>query len=282
MCSGAAASLSPPDCSTGFPAEATQVPLPGEHEDGGVIDMDRLKGRFGAALSVLLFFLVGIGPPLARGTEEIDFQPPRDVVFMWAERAGLTVMLVSVAVILFVLVMRRHRLMEGQSKWLLFVGLCVLPIPVTFLSSGVGMEESKGVQFCSSCHKPMGPFVDDMKAPDSKSLAATHYKNWFIQVNQCWTCHSDYGIAGTAGAKLRGLLHIAQGAVGAWERPIKLHHPYRWTICLGCHANSARFKAPRAAGTAHDGVVNAVLKGAAACTGCHHPAHPAPERRASR
>ncbi len=248
----------------------------------GVIDMNRIKGRFGGVLSFLLFSLVGIGAPLAQGEGEIVFQPPRDVVLMWAERAGLAVMVVSVAVTLFVLVMRRNRLMEGQSKWLLFIGLCVLPIPVTFLSSGVGMEESKRVQFCSSCHQPMGPFVDDMKAPDSESLAAVHYKNWFIQANHCWTCHSDYGVAGTVGAKLTGLLHITKVALGAWETPIKLYHPYQWTICLGCHANSALFKAPRAARTAHDGVLNAVLKGAAACTSCHNLAHPAREKRASK
>ena len=32
----------------------------------------------------------------------------------------------------------------------------------------------------------------------SETLAAKHYKNRFIRENQCYTCHSDYGVAGTA------------------------------------------------------------------------------------
>jgi hypothetical protein len=98
--------------------------------------------------------------------------------------------------------------MELQSKWILFFGLCVFPIPVTLLSAGVGMEESKQVAFCASCHQPMGPFVEDMRAPGSEDLAedlaAVHYKNWLIRRDHCWTCHSDYGIAGTARASSSG------------------------------------------------------------------------------
>lgn len=118
-------------------------------------------------------------------------------------------MTVSIALTLFVLFTRRRRLMELESKWILFFGLCVFPIPVTLLSAGVGMEESKQVAFCGSCHQPMGPFVADMRAPASDNLAAVHYKNWLIQRDHCWTCPSDYGIAGTArggigGPDLRG------------------------------------------------------------------------------
>jgi len=128
----------------------------------------------------------------------------------------------------------------------------------------------------------MGPFVEDMRAPGSENLAAVHYKNWLIQRDHCWTCHSDYGIAGTARAKLMGLAHIARATFGAWEPPIKLSRPYRWTICLGCHGNSARFKAPRGDASAHDGVVQSVVSGEVGCTDCHGQAHPPREQRSSR
>lgn len=213
---------------------------------------------------------------------EILFEAPQDVVLVWATRVGLVLMTLSVALTLFVLLARRRRLMEPQSRWMLFLGLCVFPIPVVLLSGGVGMEESKKVAFCGTCHEPMGPFVKDMLAPKSDSLAAAHYKNWLIQRDHCWTCHSDYGIAGTARAKLTGLQHIARVAFDAWEPPVELKGPYRWTICLGCHSNSARFKAPRGDATAHEGVIAEVLADKAGCTDCHGAAHPPRETRASR
>lgn len=214
--------------------------------------------------------------------QQAVFAAPEDVVLVWATRAGLVLMCLSIGMILFVLLARGRRLMEPQSRWILFFGLCVFPIPVALLSGGVGMEESKQVAFCSSCHEPMGPFVKDMLDPASGNLAATHYKNWLIQRDHCWTCHSDYGIAGTARAKLMGLTHIARATFGTWEPPIKLSSPYRWTICLGCHSNSARFRAPRGDATAHEGVLEGVVEGKAGCTDCHDAAHPPRERRSTR
>jgi len=236
--------------------------------------------RLGALL--LLLALSASSVALAGGAQPGVFEAPEDIVLVWATRAGLVLMTLSTTLTLFILLTRRQRLMELQSKWILFFGLCVFPIPVTLLSAGVGMEESKQVAFCASCHQPMGPFVEDMRAPGSEDLAAVHYKNWLIQRDHCWTCHSDYGIAGTTRAKLLGLNHIARVTLGAWEPPIQLSSPYRWTICLGCHSNSARFKAPRGDASAHDGVVEAVSSGQTGCTDCHGLAHPPREERSAR
>ncbi|MDX1583826.1 MAG: NapC/NirT family cytochrome c [Thermoanaerobaculia bacterium] len=218
----------------------------------------------------------------AHGNEEANFEPPVDVVLVWAKRAGLTIMIISVLLTLFVLIVRRRRLMEGFSKLLLFLGLCVLPVPVMFLGAGVGMEESKAVHFCSSCHGPMGPFISDMMDPESENLAAVHFKNRYIQREHCWTCHSDYGIAGTAEAKFRGLTHITYAALDRWEPPIELSSPYNWRICLDCHAESALFQAPRNYAEAHEGVLEEVLAGETTCVDCHVLAHPEPEERRSK
>ena len=222
--------------------------------------------------------LFDVPPLLAQAAQEMVFHPPEDVVLVWAQRAGLVVMVSSVLLILFVLLRRRQRLMENQSKWLLFLGLCVLPIPVMFLSAGVGMEESKSVDFCHSCHAPMDPFVDDMKDPQSETLAAMHYKNRLIQSEHCWACHSDYGIAGTTEAKLSGLYDITKAVLDTWEAPISLRHPYNWAICLDCHGDSASFKAE----TNHQGVVQAAIQGEIACTDCHEMAHTDPDERSSK
>ena len=244
--------------------------------------MNKLAGRFAGPLLFLLFFSVSMLSIPAQGAEEVVFRSAEDVVLIWARRAGLIVMLFSVLLILFELVMRRHRLMETRAKWMLFLGICVLPLPVMFLSLGVGIEESKAVEFCASCHAPMSLFVQDMQDLGSETLAALHYKNQLIQEDHCWTCHSDYGIAGTTQAKLTGLLHILEAATGKWDTPIELRNPYNWTICLACHGNSARFRAPRGDASAHEGVLQAVLEGEMTCTMCHEMAHPAPEERNSR
>jgi nitrate/TMAO reductase-like tetraheme cytochrome c subunit len=233
--------------------------------------------------STLLAMLV-VGPATfaAAGPEAVVFEQPEDVVLLWAKRACVMMTLLSVTLVAFVLLFRRSRLMEAPSKLLLFLGICVLPVPVTFLSGGIGMEESKAVSFCAACHLSMGPFVRDMEDPRSETLAAVHYKNRYLQREQCWNCHSDYGIAGTASAKKTGLVHIVKYTANTWRPPIRLFHPYKWRICLGCHAASALFQTPRGDPAAHDGVLQAVVKGEMGCADCHALAHPAPAERSTR
>ncbi len=240
--------------------------------------MRKFRARFSTVCFLAMFCLLCIPNLMAQENTQVAFAPPKDHVQMWAMRAGLAVMVFSLLLNIIVLVARRGRLMESQSKWLLFLGICVLPIPVMFLSGGVGVEVSKEVRFCQSCHEPMGPFVDDMMDPDSRSMAAIHYKNRLIQSKQCWTCHTDYGIAGATRAKLTGLLHIFKVALDTWEPPIMLSHPYQWTICLECHAEAASFKAE----PYHKGSVEAVLRGEGRCTVCHRMAHPPRMERSTK
>ncbi len=248
--------------------------------------MNRLKRKLIWLYCGLALFAGGLATLWAAEEDVVVFEQPKDVILAWAQRACLLVTILSVVLILSILLLRRNRLMEASSKWLLFLGLCVLPVPVAFLSSGIGMEESKNVEFCHSCHASMDPFVNDMMNEESETLAALHYKNRYIQHEQCWQCHSDYGIAGTADAKMTGMLHIYKFTFNgsflpgsSWKAPIKLYHPYKWTICLECHANSSLFKAPRNDETAHEGVLEGVMKGEIGCTDCHQSAHPAPEER---
>ncbi len=249
--------------------------------------MNRLKRRLVWAFSLALSVL-GVATILAAEEGEVVFEQPKDVVLAWAQRACLVVTILSVILILGILFWRRSRLMEASSKWLLFLGLCVLPVPVALLSSGIGMEGSKEVEFCHSCHASMDDFVNDMMNPESDTLAARHFKNKFIQREQCWTCHSDYGIAGTADAKMTGLLHIYKftfhGALPGshWEKPIKLYGSYKWTICLGCHASSKRFTDVEDHGEVVKGITDALREKKdpeTVCTDCHDMAHPAPEDR---
>ena len=90
------------------------------------------------------------------------------------------------------------------------------------------------VHACGDCHA-MESHVADLRNPASESLAAVHYKNRYIQTDQCYTCHSDYGMFGTVSAKLEGLGHVYHNTTGNYPKPIKIKNPYSNLRCLSCH-----------------------------------------------
>jgi nitrate/TMAO reductase-like tetraheme cytochrome c subunit len=225
------------------------------------------------ALCALAVLFIAASYALA-SQPEVHKLAPRAFAEHWTKAFNFALIGVAAGLIVYTIGFRRHRLDEPTSKWLLFLGICVLPAPVMVLSTAVGLEQSKEVQFCASCHV-MKPFIDDLKDPGSKSLAALHYKNRYIQREHCYLCHTDYGILGTMEAKMSGLGHIWKETTGTYQLPIKMAKPYSYTICLDCHAESAKFnKQP-----AHDGVVKETLEGKGKCVDCHDPPHPAPETR---
>jgi cytochrome c nitrite reductase small subunit len=173
--------------------------------------------------------------------------------------------------------LRRSGLTPTVRGWLL-VAVGLFPMMVAFLSFAHGLESSATVASCGSCHV-MIPFVADLRNPQSVTLAATHFKNQYIQEKHCYTCHSDYGLTGTLTAKLAGLGHVWRYATGSYTVPIKIARPYPNVRCLGCHGASQKF---------HDSpghpkeLVPNMLADTIPCLACHGPAHPAPKQAASR
>jgi nitrate/TMAO reductase-like tetraheme cytochrome c subunit len=202
------------------------------------------------------------------------YQPPRAFAQTWVKWINLTLMAGAGLSIIYTLTFRRHLLEETSSKWMLFTGICLLPTPVMLLSAAVGLEQSKNVEFCMSCHD-MQPFIQDLKNPASKTLAALHYQNRYIQREHCYRCHTDYGILGTMEAKKAGLGHVWKASTGSYKLPISMAKPYNFAICLDCHADSAKFNQA----AAHDGVARDTLAGKSKCVECHDAPHPAPETR---
>ena len=70
-------------------------------------------------------------------------------------------------------------------------------------------------------------------------------KNRFILTNQCYECHSDYGLAGTISARLSGVVHVLRYTTGRYMLPIKIAKPYPNSGCLECHGESQRFLSSR-------------------------------------
>jgi cytochrome c nitrite reductase small subunit len=203
---------------------------------------------------------------------------PKDYALVWARNISLLGVVCAAALILYVVLFRRKQIASAASQWLLFIGICVMPLPVMLLGSAVGLEQAKDISFCQHCHV-MQPFVEDMRSPASDRLAAVHFKNRYIQRDHCYVCHTDYGLFGTVEAKLAGMGHVWKESTGSYTVPVRIARPYRFTICLDCHAESAKFNAV----PEHRGLLPRIASGEARCTSCHRSSHvPRDQRRTSR
>ncbi|HUM17548.1 MAG TPA: NapC/NirT family cytochrome c [Candidatus Nitrosotalea sp.] len=195
----------------------------------------------------------------------------------WVRGFGIAFALLNLALLVFAWRGLRHGITPTSRGWL-FVAVGLVPLMVAFLSFAHGLEESATVSACGSCHV-MTPFVQDLQNVKSDTLAATHFKNRYIRENQCYTCHSNYGLGGTIKAKFEGLGHVWRYAVGAYTLPINLAQPYPNVRCLGCHGASQKFQ--NAAGHPKEDM-HSLLDGTVSCIGCHGPAHPEQKKAASR
>jgi nitrate/TMAO reductase-like tetraheme cytochrome c subunit len=196
----------------------------------------------------------------------------------WAQGLGIALVLIDLGLLLGTWIASHRRGLASHLKQNLVLGIAVLPIAVVFLGYSYGLEKSKSIEACGACHV-MTAYVADLRDPASDSLAATHYKNRYIQENHCYTCHSDYGMFGTVKAKWEGLGHVVHYTLHDYKLPLKIHHPYSNLRCLGCHGESQKFLDPKKH-SAED--QRNLVAGQMSCLDCHGPAHPKFELKASR
>lgn len=193
----------------------------------------------------------------------------------WIQGFGIALALLNV-ILLLVVWFRLRATGAASSMWgWLLVAVGLVPIMVGFMAFAHGLESSATVSACGSCHV-MTPFVNDLRDVKSETLAATHFKNRFIRENQCYTCHSDYGLGGTISAKLAGLGHVWRYTTGRYEVPIKIARPFSNLRCLSCHGESQRFlNAP-----GKKEMMPELISGQTPCLSCHGPAHPEQKKEA--
>jgi cytochrome c nitrite reductase small subunit len=180
----------------------------------------------------------------------------------------------AIAVLVIVELFLRRRIGRAAYHWLLLVGLFALPLFSMTATTAVVMEESKTVNSCASCHS-MDPFVNDMRNPASKTLAASHYLNKWIGDDQCYQCHTTYGIHGTLEAKRDGLRHWWRYVTDDWQRPISYPGKYPDADCLKCHEGTPGYQNAQA----HQEAFAALAAGEVDCLFCHGPVHPSAEQR---
>jgi nitrate/TMAO reductase-like tetraheme cytochrome c subunit len=154
-------------------------------------------------------------------------------------------------------------------KLLAFAALVAVPAAVTGVANYhtfVGVHE---VDACNRCHV-MRPMVNDMMDPESDTLAARHYKNRWIPTDQCYACHSDYGLSGDLAAKMEGFRHLARYTTRTYKEPIQYRGVFDNNNCLKCHANMPKFEAV----PWHHTVQESLGKNEMSCLNCHGLSHP--------
>ena len=128
------------------------------------------------------------------------------------------------------------------ARLVALMALIVLPAGAVFLANYHTFEGVHEVRGCASCHV-MLPMVNDMRDPGSETLAALHYKNKWIAKDQCYHCHSDYGLGGGLEAKMTGFRHLALYTTRTYQEPIKARVKFDNNNCLNCHEGTPKFVA---------------------------------------
>jgi len=135
-------------------------------------------------------------------------------------------------------------------------------------------EGVKKVQSCTQCHV-MRPMATDMQDSQSMTLAARHYRNKWIAKDQCYACHTDYGLAGTLQAKMDGYRHLARYTTNTYTEPIEFRGTYNNQNCLKCHAGTEKFSSVESHATAEARLLDSTMS----CLNCHGQAHPTRAQR---
>lgn len=218
-------------------------------------------------LACLLFSLSApaIRPIWAAGAESAGHGLSAGALMRWLGAAIAVFCLVSLAAC----ALFRRRLSRETYHRYLFGVFLLLPV-VFFATLGSVLEETKSVQSCASCHV-MESFVKDLTDPKSETLASAHFRNKWIPENQCYSCHTSYGVHGTLEAKLGGLRHWALYVTGSWKEPIRYRGKYPNSNCLACHGGTPKYEAVKT----HVKNAAALLADTKSCASCHTP-HPEP------
>lgn len=159
--------------------------------------------------------------------------------------------------------------MTTREKILLLFVLGMAPALLTIATFRLSFQRAEQVRFCADCHT-MTPWVDDLRNPNSKSLAAMHFNNRWILNDQCYTCHADYGFLGPIRTKIASLQRVAI-YYGFMKMPkqIKLSEPFPNANCLQCHGPAQNFRTD----PAHLAVMKPLLSNQLSCITCHQPIH---------
>lgn len=208
-----------------------------------------------------------IAPAAAATTARFpDFHS--DPAEQWASRVLLWALVLALAFAVVTVVRVIRGRLDGASGRGLVVGSIVfLPVFCTATGGLLVFPRAERVEFCGSCHGALEHYVQDMRRGSGDGLAALHFRNQYIATNQCYECHTSYGLFGTMVAKVNGIQQVMRYYTGTYDRPLEMWRPYRNAECLKCHAESAKWRSHEEH-MSEDLVTNQV-----SCMDCHERGH---------
>jgi len=212
--------------------------------------------------------------PLAEGQASQEAMPnfQHDPVEYWTSRVLTWTLIASILFALYSLVrVFRWQIGGSATRGLLVTSIILLPIFSVSTGMVLVFSRAERVEFCGSCHRALDPYVEEMMSPQSEGLAAIHYRNQLIASNQCYQCHTSYGLFGTVKAKLQGIRQVVRYYSNTYELPLEMWKPYSNEDCLKCHSRSANWLA-REEHMAPD-QKQALLQGSVSCMDCHMGGH---------
>lgn len=189
-------------------------------------------------------------------------------MLFWLYRLSIGFALAGVVTVLF-LVFTQRRLGETVLKTLCVGGFVLVPLLLLGMGGIVSLQQAKKVEFCRSCHLTMAAFVDDMQDRHSESLAARHFRNRWIPEDQCYMCHTSYGMFGDVRAKMKGMSDVYKYYARTYEIPIRMRGSYANADCLKCHERTPKFVDLEH----HAELLPQLRSGEFSCVDCHEPAH---------
>ena len=199
-----------------------------------------------------------------------DFQ--HDPVEYWAARILAWALTLAVILVAYTLVKAvRGQLVGISGKALMLTGVVLLPAFSVTTGMLLVFTRAERVEFCASCHHVMQAYADDLTNPDGTGLAAIHFVNRFIPTNQCYECHTSYGLFGTAEAKIHGVGEVLKYYSGTYELPLAMWKPYPNADCLKCHAESNLWLAVDA--HTYEKTEEELFANQISCMECHGSAH---------
>ena len=226
------------------------------------------KGRAGFFIVLGLSFLNPMVLHAADPVSDFRFDP----VEHWAARV-LTWALVAAAVLaayaLFAVIRGELNGIAGRS--IMAVGVVILPAFSVATGMLLVFVRAGSVEFCASCHHVMQDYADDMKDPDGTGIAAVHFANQYIPGNQCYECHTSYGLFGTVEAKIHGIGEVYRYYTRTYDQPIEMWQPYSNRDCLKCHANSRKWQTVDA--HTDEDMQDRLFDDRTSCMSCHDPGH---------
>ena len=97
-------------------------------------------------------------------------------------------------------------------------------------------------------------------------------KDRLINEDQCYTCHTGYGLAGNIQAKMSGLSHVTHYYVTGVPSEIRIKRPFPAATCLHCHVDAAGYLKIEQHVDAE--MKPKILSGEMSCFECHAAPHP--------